>query len=208
MIETPDFSGVPNLEHLNLEGCESLVKVHPSLGELKRLVEIILSGCFKLEILPRKLETNSLKRLNLDGCEKVAVLPKFGEGMNELSYIDVSFIDTTRLPKSLDSLTVLEYLDLGGCKILRLDKLKTPIVRQISSINVTSLTELYLDGRGLNDGSILDNFGGLSSLIALDLGGNSFVNLPPGCFSSLSRLLYLFWIIAKGSSHCHGFHHG
>ncbi|XP_054797794.1 disease resistance protein Roq1-like isoform X2 [Prosopis cineraria] len=192
MTETPNFSGVPNLEHLNLEGCKSLVKVHPSLGELKRLVEIKLSGCINLEILPRKLETNSLKRLNLNGCKKVAVLPKFGEGMNKLLYIDVSFINMTRLPKSLDSLTVLEYSDFGGCKILHLDKLKTPIVRQISSFNVTSLTELYLDGCGLNDGSILDNFGNLSSLIALDLGENSFVNLPSGCFSGLSQLLYLF----------------
>ncbi|XP_054798458.1 uncharacterized protein LOC129303275 isoform X2 [Prosopis cineraria] len=192
LIETPNFLGVPNLEYLNLSRCVSLVMVHSSLGELKRLVEINLKGCRNLEILPRRLESNFLERLDLHECGKVAVLPKFGEGMNKLSYLDVSNTAMTTLPESLGSLTGLRYLDLGGCRILDLDKLKTPITCQISSLDVTSLTELCLNWCGLNDGSILDNIGGLSSLIALDLGGNDFVNLPTGCFSGLFGLLYLF----------------
>lgn len=100
---------------------------------------------------------------------------------------------TARVPESLGSLTGLEYLDLCGCKILDPDKkLKTLIARQISGLNLTSLTELYLGKCGLKDGSIPDEFGSLSSLIVLDLSQNDFVDLPTCCFSSLFQLLYLF----------------
>ncbi|XP_028778715.1 disease resistance protein RPP4-like [Neltuma alba] len=74
-METLDFSRVPNLEYLRLSGCKSLVKVHPSLGQLKELVEVYLDGCENLEILPEKLETNSLTKLDLSECRKVPVLP-------------------------------------------------------------------------------------------------------------------------------------
>ncbi|XP_054797627.1 TMV resistance protein N-like [Prosopis cineraria] len=37
LTKTPDFSGVPNLENLILEGCSSLLVVHHSLGGLKSL---------------------------------------------------------------------------------------------------------------------------------------------------------------------------
>ncbi|XP_028801699.1 disease resistance protein RPP5-like [Neltuma alba] len=172
--ETPDFSGVPYLEHLHLSGCKSLVKVHSSLGQLKGLIEVYLDGCGNLEILPEKLETNSLMKFDLSGCKKVAVLPEFGEGMKKLSYLNVSDTAITTLPES------------PGNKLL-----KTGITRQISCFNVTSLIELYLSLCGLNDGSIPDGFGNLSSLIVLDLRGNHFVNLPTNCFSGLSRLLFL-----------------
>ncbi|XP_028794923.1 disease resistance-like protein CSA1 [Neltuma alba] len=190
--ETPDFSRVPNLEHLRLSECKSLVKVHPSLGQLKELVEVYLDGCKNLEILPEKFETDSLIKLDLSRCGKVAVLPEFGEGMKKLSYLDVSNTAIRRLPISLGSLTGLGYLDLRCCKILNLDEfLKTHITRQIAGLNVTSLTELYLEWCGINDGSIPDDFHSLSSLIVLDLSGNDFVYLPTGCFSGLSRLVFL-----------------
>ncbi|XP_028794922.1 TMV resistance protein N-like [Neltuma alba] len=191
LTESPDFSGAPNLEHLHLGGCTSLVKVHPSLGQLGKLVEVDLNHCANLEILPKRLETNSLVKLNLRGCKKVAKLPEFGKGMEKLSYLDVGATSITRLPESVGSLTGLEYLNLSGCKIENLDKsLKTHISHQISGLNVMSLTELYLSGCGLDDGSIPD-FDSLSSLIVLDLSGNDFENLPIGCFSGLSRLVFL-----------------
>ncbi|KAK4278793.1 hypothetical protein QN277_016592 [Acacia crassicarpa] len=182
IIETPDFLGVPHLEHLCLRSCIFLVKVHPSLGELKELVEVDLHGCLNLEILPWELKTNSLVKLDLGECGKVEALPKFDRGMEKLSYLDVSRTAITRLPESFESLTGLRHLSLSGCKICNLDKF---------SLKVMPLTKLYLSGCGLNDGSIPDGLGNLSSLIALDLSHNDFVNLPTSCFSSLSRLRFL-----------------
>ncbi|XP_028778713.1 TMV resistance protein N-like [Neltuma alba] len=145
-----------------------------------------------LKTLPEKLETNSLMKLDLSGCRKVTVLPEFGKGMKKLSYLDASNTAIRTLPVSLGSLMGLGYLDLRCCKILHLDEfLKTHITRQIAGLNVTSLTELYLEWCGINDGSIPDDFHSLSSLIVLDLSGNDFVNLPTGCFSGLSRLVFL-----------------
>ncbi|KAI9094465.1 hypothetical protein K1719_026690 [Acacia pycnantha] len=179
LVETPDFSEIPYLEYLCLSRCKSLVKVHHSLGKLKALAKVDLRLCENLEIIPTKLETNSLTMLNLRHCKKLAVLPEFGEGMKKLSYIDISETVITRLPESLESLTSLRNLDLGLCKILNLDTL----------LKVTSLTNLCLSG--LDDGSIPDDFGSLSSLVALDLSHNNFVDLPSGCFSSLFQLQFL-----------------
>ena len=144
ITETPDFSGVPYLEYLHIRSCKSLVKVHPSLGELENLIEVQLNDCEKLEVLPTKLETNCLMKVDVSWCEKVAVLPEFGEGMKKLSYLDVSFTSITTLPESLHSMTGLKDLDLSHCKIINLDQLLKPhIPLQISGLNVTSLTKLY-----------------------------------------------------------------
>ncbi|KAI9079565.1 hypothetical protein K1719_038469 [Acacia pycnantha] len=110
--ETPDFSNVQSLEHLRLSWCESLVKVHESLGVLKKLVEVDLYGCKNLNSLPSKLDTNSLRKLDLNGCEKVEKLPDFGDGMEKLLYVDASHTVITSLPESLASLIGLRYLSL------------------------------------------------------------------------------------------------
>ncbi|XP_028778717.1 disease resistance-like protein CSA1 [Neltuma alba] len=177
LTETPDFSGAPNLEDLRLGGCISLVKVHSSLGQLEKLVNVDMNECLSLEILPEKLETNSLVKLNLRECIKVAKLPEFGEGMKKLSYLNVDDTSITRLPESIGSLTGLEYLNLRGRKI-----------ENLSGWNVTSLTELYLSKCGLDDGSIPD-FDSLSLLTVLDISFNDFENLPDLC--GLSRLVFL-----------------
>ncbi|XP_054778480.1 disease resistance protein Roq1-like [Prosopis cineraria] len=139
--ETPDFSGAPNLEYLILVRCSSLVRVHPSLGELKKLVRVNLSDCYRLQYLPRKLKAESLIELNLSWCFEVAVLPEFGKGMKSLSLLDASSASVTRLPESFRHLTGLKELNLSHCNF--------------------------------RDESIFDHFGNLSSLVILDLGGNS-----------------------------------
>jgi hypothetical protein len=45
----PDVSRIPNLEKLNLEGCERLVEVHSSVGSLEKLVHLSVAYCFSLE---------------------------------------------------------------------------------------------------------------------------------------------------------------
>jgi hypothetical protein len=52
LIKTPDLTGAPLLENLNLSGCRSLCEVHPSIGSLKRLKELWLNKCSGLKKLP------------------------------------------------------------------------------------------------------------------------------------------------------------
>ena len=117
LIETPDFSGVQNLETLDLEWCTSLFKIHPSLGELKKLVRVNLLWCKSLEILPIKLENNDLRELILNYCRKVTRLPTFGENMKNLSLLLLQYTGIKELPESIGFLTSLTELDLSGCRI-------------------------------------------------------------------------------------------
>ena len=61
LIETPDFSGAPNLRRLILEGCTSLSKVHPSTGDLNKLVFLNLEGCENLKSFLRSICMESLQ---------------------------------------------------------------------------------------------------------------------------------------------------
>ncbi|XP_021826138.1 protein SUPPRESSOR OF npr1-1, CONSTITUTIVE 1-like [Prunus avium] len=57
LTKSPDFSKLPNLEELILEGCKSLSKVHSSIGDLGRLSLVNLEDCQNLRAIP-DLPTN------------------------------------------------------------------------------------------------------------------------------------------------------
>ncbi|XP_054791602.1 TMV resistance protein N-like isoform X2 [Prosopis cineraria] len=132
---------------------------------------------------------NSLIKLDLGYCYEISMLPEFGECMKKLSLLDASCTAITKLPESLGFLTGLQDLGLSGCENIDLHPFT---VKKLLGFNLMSLTELNLSNCGISDGSIPDDFGGLTSLFALDLGRNDFVNLPIGCFCNLHRLHYLF----------------
>ncbi|XP_028808035.1 TMV resistance protein N [Neltuma alba] len=270
LIETPDFSKLPNLEKLELEGCEKLVDLHASIGQHKKLQVLNLKGCKSLTACcPKKLEMTVLKEFVLCGCTRVKFLPKFGENMKNLETLDAGETNLVKLPESLGLLTGLKTLKLRGCKNLvclprsihnlkclvlldiagcskfarlpeklneiealeeldasetditeipcsvgGLEKLKKLSFRgckrstsnswsmilpwrhsihkgltlPVSIFNLKSLDKLDLSYCGIDDGSIPDDFGGLSSLRRLDLSGNKFKNLPAGCISNLLNL--------------------
>jgi len=69
LIKTPDFSGILNLEILDLEECVGLLQLHPSIATLPKLTLLNLKNCTSLVSIPNNLSAlTSLKFLNLDGC--------------------------------------------------------------------------------------------------------------------------------------------
>ncbi|XP_054823240.1 disease resistance-like protein DSC1 isoform X2 [Prosopis cineraria] len=71
--ETPNFIFLESLERLDLEGCTSLVQLHPSIAYLRRLNFLNLRNCTNLESIPNELfGKSSLESLNLAGCSKFA----------------------------------------------------------------------------------------------------------------------------------------
>jgi hypothetical protein len=53
LIQTLDFSSLPNLEKLILKDCSSLFKIDQSIRDLSNLVLVNLKDCKYLENLPR-----------------------------------------------------------------------------------------------------------------------------------------------------------
>ncbi|KAJ9675849.1 hypothetical protein PVL29_024683 [Vitis rotundifolia] len=70
-----NFSRMPNLERLVLEGCRSLVKVDPSIGKLNKLSLMNLKGCKRLKSLPKRIcEFKFLETLILTGYSRLEKL--------------------------------------------------------------------------------------------------------------------------------------
>ncbi|XP_057762002.1 TMV resistance protein N-like isoform X2 [Arachis stenosperma] len=122
LIRIPNISNVPLLEELILDCCISLVEVDQSVGQHKKLEVLSLTGCIKLETLPRKFEMSSLKRLILCGCSNVKSLPEFGESMEYLSVLNLMKCSSLlSIPETVTNLKSLKILNLSGCsKICRL----------------------------------------------------------------------------------------
>ncbi|KAM5547208.1 disease resistance protein RPP2B-like [Rosa sericea] len=138
IVKTPDFTGVQNLETLNLEGCINLTPVHQSLGFLKRLVVLNLKDCKSLESLPGKIESQSLETFILSGCSKVKKIPEFVENMKYLSTLCLEKTAINELPSSIEYLSGLASLDLSNC---------INLVSLPSTINtLKSLKKLNLSG--------------------------------------------------------------
>ncbi|XP_061995458.1 TMV resistance protein N-like isoform X2 [Rosa rugosa] len=118
IVETPDLTGVQNLESLDLEGCENLVRIHQSLGFLKKLIVLNLKGCKSLETLPSRIEMESLEILILSNCSKVKKIPEFVGNMERLSLLCLNETAIEELPVSIERLSSLVSLNLSNCRNL------------------------------------------------------------------------------------------
>ncbi|XP_070661915.1 disease resistance protein RPV1-like isoform X2 [Malus domestica] len=83
LIESPDFSKVPDLKELILENCASLSEIHPFIGQLKNLSLVNLRNCYSLSSLPSDFyKSKSVRTLCLNNC------PKFGELHEDLGEME------------------------------------------------------------------------------------------------------------------------
>ncbi|VVA33499.1 PREDICTED: TMV resistance N [Prunus dulcis] len=95
LATTPNFTRIPKLEELCLEGCEKLVEIHPSIADLKWL-----------------------KRLDFGGCSKVKKIPEFSGEMKNLLMLNLGGTSIENLPSSVGCLVGLSTLHLSNCKNL------------------------------------------------------------------------------------------
>ncbi|KAJ9687371.1 hypothetical protein PVL29_016026 [Vitis rotundifolia] len=167
LIKTPDFSGAPELSRIILVGCTSLVKVHPSIGALKKLIFLNLEGCKNLESFLSSMHMESLQILNLSGCSKLKKFPEVQGAMDKLSELSLKGTAIKELPLSIEYLNGLALLNLEECKslesfpccIFKLKSLKTLTIlnclrlKKLPEIreNMGSLKDLFLDDTGLRE---------------------------------------------------------
>ncbi|KAI3788852.1 hypothetical protein L2E82_01630 [Cichorium intybus] len=196
LIKTPDFTEIPNLEELILDGCKLLNEVHPSVGKLSCLVTLNLKRCINLESPPNCTELKSLRILNLSGCKKLDKFPQNLDQMKDLVELHADGTSIDQLPSSVSSLWNLQVLSLGqreDVKTRSLGSIFWPVskMHQPPSAAFPSLSGLQLlrdidvSHCKLTEGSI-GGIESLSMLKVLNLSGNDFQSLPS--LKKLSRL--------------------
>ncbi|GKC95179.1 NB-ARC domains-containing protein, partial [Tanacetum coccineum] len=114
LTSTPDFTDIANLEELILEGCKNLVKVHSSIGILKKLIVLNMRDCTCLKSFPSNLEMDSLQVLILSGCLKLDKLPEDLGRIKSLTELHADRTAITEVPSFVSSLINLESLSIGG----------------------------------------------------------------------------------------------
>ncbi|XP_059429962.1 disease resistance protein RPV1-like isoform X1 [Corylus avellana] len=179
LTKSPDFSQVPQLEILILEGCTSLVKVHKSTGYLKRLVLLNLQRCENLRNLPINISNlESLETLLLSQCFNLEKLPEQLGSLTALTMLKVENTTIKLLPSSFSLLTNLETLSLLGCECLieSPEFLPTSRLKMLILAGCTSLVEVH------------KSIGLLKRLVFLDLAQcKKLMNLP----SNISNVEHL-----------------
>ncbi|KFK28610.1 hypothetical protein AALP_AA7G020400 [Arabis alpina] len=90
-----------NLEHIDLEGCTSLVDISTSIPHSGKLVSLSMKDCSHLRCLPSMVDLTSLKLLNLSGCSELEEIQDFAPNLKEL-YLAGTAI--AKLPLSIANL--------------------------------------------------------------------------------------------------------
>ncbi|KAI5406817.1 hypothetical protein KIW84_053186 [Lathyrus oleraceus] len=118
--QTPNISGVPNLEELYLNDCPKLVEVHQSIRKHKKLMILSLMGCVDLKTFPNELEMFSLKMLFLSDCSRIERLPEFGKNMTRITELILTNCKNLLcLPNSICNLKTLRILNISRCSKIR-----------------------------------------------------------------------------------------
>ncbi|KAF3946647.1 hypothetical protein CMV_027109 [Castanea mollissima] len=169
LIELSDLSGAPNLKQLILIGCTRLSNIHPSLGNLKQLILLDMSGCRCLNSLPHKINLEALEFFDLSGCSKLKKFPYIVENMPRLWKLCLSETAIKDLSLLVIHSTGLIELDLRDCKNLS----SLPI----AICSLMSLKTLNLSGCSKLD-ELPENLGKIEGLEELDLSGTAITGLP------------------------------
>ncbi|XP_034679882.1 disease resistance protein RPV1-like [Vitis riparia] len=171
------------LKVIDLSHSDHLVDIS-SISSMPNLETLELTGCERLESLPRNLhKLECLQTLSCNGCSNLKSFPEIKEEMRSLRKLNLSHTGITELPSSIGNLNGLEDLDLGYCRnllslpdsIYSLSSLRTLDLVECSElvgfpdINIGSLKALeYLDLSWCeNLESLPNSIGGLSSLQTL-----------------------------------------
>lgn len=120
LITISDFTRLPNLESLDLEGCERLEELHISIRSLVRLVSLNLQFCVNLKSLPDSIcNLRALKSLNIGCCSSLKALPMDLGNIESLEELNAKWLPIYKLPHSTGLLGKLIELKLCFCKNLR-----------------------------------------------------------------------------------------
>ncbi|KVI07806.1 Leucine-rich repeat-containing protein [Cynara cardunculus var. scolymus] len=210
----PDVSGAPNVESLILYDCTNLMEVHKSLGTLRKLAYLNMTGCYNLKYLPSMIEMESLETLILSSCFMLEKFPEVSSRVEKLSNIYLRACPYLKIiPNSICELKNLKVLDLQECRALQhlpeelgsMEKLEelwlgsqnpnclwpSDIISFHTWTKLCCLRKLDLSCRQIEEHDFPNDFHAFSSLEELYLSDNSKLVHLPASISHLSRLKHL-----------------
>ncbi|XP_058755505.1 disease resistance protein RUN1-like isoform X1 [Vicia villosa] len=136
LMQTPNFSNLPNLEKLILVDCPMLSEVSNSIGDLNKILLINLEDCICLCNLPRSIyKLTSLKTLILSGCLMIDTLEEDIEKMESLTTLIANNTGITRVPFSIVRSKSIGYISLCGYEGFSRDVFPAIISSWISPTN-------------------------------------------------------------------------
>ncbi|KAK2986987.1 hypothetical protein RJ640_024885 [Escallonia rubra] len=175
LTRTPDFSRFPILERLILKGCESLIEVHESIGNLENsLVYFNLEDCTSLRKLPRNTAMlKVLKALIISGCLN---LDEFPMGMEKLEALRVFHADSI----VMGPVTPATEVGTSWHALIPMWRVSKP--RKTPELSCASLPR-FLVNVSLSDCNLFDDafsseLSNLLSLENLNLSYNPFLCVP------------------------------
>nr|KYP42913.1 TMV resistance protein N [Cajanus cajan] len=113
LTQIPDVSGLPNLEKLSFQHCQSLTTIHGSVGFLYKLKTLSAFGCTKLMSFP-PIKLTSLEKLNLSRCCSLESFPEILGKMENLRGLQLEYTAIKELPSSIHNLSRLQELQLAN----------------------------------------------------------------------------------------------
>ncbi|XP_049379095.1 TMV resistance protein N-like [Solanum stenotomum] len=181
LMQTPDFTDMPNLEYLSLEECSKLREVHHSLRCSKKLFKLNLRDCKSLESF-RYVCWESLECLHLQGCSNLEKFPRIrGKLMPEIK-IQVQRSGIRKLPSAIiQHQSSLTELDLSGMKNLATLSCSIGELKSLVMLKVSYCSKLK---------SLPEEIGDLENLEILKA-GYTLISQPPSSIVRLNRLKFL-----------------
>ncbi|KAH9303641.1 hypothetical protein KI387_008045, partial [Taxus chinensis] len=159
-------------------------KFQPWLGKLKNLAKIVLKNIEGMSSLPIKFEeSRNLRHVDLSGCRDLEELPHSFTELLQLQHLALRDCNKLLL-QDLGKISTLEYLDFGGCYMLKQLPRGTIAQRSLKYLNLLNTRIEHLP----------EHFEQLKNLEQLYIGTHVLRSLP----SSLNNLRELTDLILWG----------
>ncbi|KAK1415892.1 hypothetical protein QVD17_31680 [Tagetes erecta] len=140
---TPDFSGLPCLERLNLSWCVKLKEIHPSIGSHESLVWVSLNECWKVKTFPPIIRMKKLETLILSMCKRLQKFPLIQTNMDSLECLHLDWSGIEMIPPTVGQLcTNLVTFNLRHCSNLRRIEGNFRLLKHLKYLDLDNCFEL------------------------------------------------------------------
>ncbi|XP_055828728.1 TMV resistance protein N-like isoform X2 [Solanum dulcamara] len=182
LMRTPDFTGMPNLEYLNLFKCKNLEEVHHSVGSCRKLIQLYLTRCKRLTRFPC-VNVESIEYLHLDDCYSLEKFPEILGRMKPELEIRMSWSGLREIPSSI----IQQY----ACRLteLNLSSMQNLVALPSSICKLKGLVKLIVSFCSKLE-SLPEEIGDLENLEELQA-RDTLISRPPSSIVCLNKLKLL-----------------